>query len=330
MCEAFPGRLKIWIGRALSRDCSSCMRYPSQNASKRSHTVLSFWPDPEECDSFLTGTPTAAAVTSAATSGTVRKSVDTSTSATSAASRTTDVESVFQEIKDRNARVGVISDIHFDIRPAFDSARLPSLIDSFVLGYISLRRYLDRLGRAAEEKGAEVSHDDVRNLQRGIVPTGVELRPVHDIGVVALGERPDGLEIMREHRDTDASLAHDRLGPGMTLAVVVAHRCGGSVGQPIERYLGENLLHRHQAGSVAEVLEQLVVRQLTDRRIRQRSGNCLRARTVHLVVAAHRLEPTQKLQSRVLLGPESLHLTWIARRERKQLEHVCTQEARRI
>src|SRR5215208_6240621 len=108
----------------------------------------------------------AAAVTSAATSGTVRKSVDTSTSATSAASRTTDVESVFQEIKDRNARVGVISDIHFDIRPAFDSARLPSLIDSFVLGYISLRLYLDRLGRAAEEKGAEVSHDDVRNLQR--------------------------------------------------------------------------------------------------------------------------------------------------------------------
>jgi predicted DNA-binding transcriptional regulator YafY len=43
---------------------------------------------------------------------------------------------------------------------------------------------------------------------------------------------------------------------------VVAHRGGRGVGQPVERDLGQHLLRGHQAGAVAEVLEQLVVGQL--------------------------------------------------------------------
>src|SRR5215217_240876 len=199
-----------------------------------------------------------------------------------------------------------------------------------IAGYISLRLYLDRPGRAAEEKGAEVSHDDVRNLQRGIVPTGVELRPVHDVGIVALGKRSDGLEVVGKDGDTDASLAYRRLGTRVTFAVVVAHRVRGSVGEPVQRHLREHLLYRHQAGSIAEVLEQLVVCQLTCGRIRQRGGDRLGSSAVHLVVAAHRLKPAEKLQGGVLLWSESLEFTGIPRGEGEQLEHVSAQKAGRI
>jgi HAD superfamily hydrolase (TIGR01549 family) len=46
-----------------------------------------------------------------------------------------DVGAVFQEIKRRDVRIGVISDIHFDIRPAFDRAGLLPLIELFVLSF---------------------------------------------------------------------------------------------------------------------------------------------------------------------------------------------------
>src|SRR5262245_56627546 len=105
----------------------------------------------------------------------------------------------------------------------------------------------------------------------------------------------------------------------MTLAVVIAHCARGGVGQPVERYLGENLLLGHETRTVAEVLKQLVVCQLAHGRIRECGSDRLRASSVHLVVSTHRLEPAEKLQGRVLLGTEFLELARITGRKREEL-----------
>src|SRR4029450_5496749 len=72
---------------------------------------------------------------------------------------------------------------------------------------------------AVDEECAEVTYDEIWDLEGGVMATGVELRPVHDVAVVALGERPDGLEVVGEHRDTDASVTDCRLGSGGAVAV---------------------------------------------------------------------------------------------------------------
>ena len=52
------------------------------------------------------------------------------------------------------------------------------------------------------EEGPQVGDDELRDLEGGVVTAVVELRPVHDVGVVALGQRPDRLEVVGEDRDS--------------------------------------------------------------------------------------------------------------------------------
>src|SRR4029453_12222929 len=120
-----------------------------------------------------------------------------------------------------------------------------------------------RSGRSGTEEGAEVADYQLRDFKGGIVAAGVELRPIHDVGVVTLGEWPDRLEVVGEHGHTDPPVAHGRSRAGVTFAVVVARRSARGIGEPVQRDLGEDLIDRHQTGPVAEVLEQLVVGKLT-------------------------------------------------------------------
>jgi HAD superfamily hydrolase (TIGR01509 family) len=46
-----------------------------------------------------------------------------------------DAGSALASIKDRGVKIAVISDIHFDLRPAFEQAGLSELIDVFVLSF---------------------------------------------------------------------------------------------------------------------------------------------------------------------------------------------------
>src|SRR4051794_3923954 len=94
--------------------------------------------------------------------------------------------------------------------------------------------------------------------------TGRELAPVRDVAVVPLGEGPDGLEVVGKHSDTRWGRVDRGLYPRMRLGVVVATGGRLGVGEPVQRDLGENLLAGHEAGPVAERVEQLAPRQLTD------------------------------------------------------------------
>lgn len=46
-----------------------------------------------------------------------------------------DVAPTLTTLKERGLRVGVLSDIHLDVRPAFEAAGLSSLVDSFTLSF---------------------------------------------------------------------------------------------------------------------------------------------------------------------------------------------------
>ena len=69
---------------------------------------------------------------------------------------------------------------------------------------------LPGLTRLTEEH-PQVADDQLGHLERGEVAAPVELRPVHDVVVVALGQRPDGLEVVLEHRDAGPAVADLRL-----------------------------------------------------------------------------------------------------------------------
>ncbi|RCK68654.1 HAD family hydrolase [Desertihabitans brevis] len=47
----------------------------------------------------------------------------------------TDVAETFKKLKDRGKRIAVLSDLHFDLRPAFFEAGLGTMVDAFVLSF---------------------------------------------------------------------------------------------------------------------------------------------------------------------------------------------------
>mgnify|MGYP006164331197 CR=1 FL=1 len=72
-------------------------------------------------------------------------------------------------------------------------------------------------GRASAqlaEEGPDVVEQQVGGFHGGEVAAAVELRPVHQVVVIALGEAPDGLEVVGEDGDAGARLAHAGLGLG--------------------------------------------------------------------------------------------------------------------
>lgn len=83
----------------------------------------------------------------------------------------TDVAATVAGLAERGCKICVLSDIHFDIRPAFAAQGLEPLIDSFVLSYEQgvqkpdpaiFRAALEQLGTGAEETlmlGDRPSHD---------------------------------------------------------------------------------------------------------------------------------------------------------------------------
>lgn len=56
------------------------------------------------------------------------------------------------------------------------------------------------------EEGPQVGDHVLGHFERGEVPTGGVSGPVVDVRVVALGQRPDGLEVVLEDRDPDPAL----------------------------------------------------------------------------------------------------------------------------
>ena len=117
----------------------------------------------------------------------------------------------------------------------------------------------------SREEQPDVVGDDLGQLERREVAAPVELAPVHDAAVVPLGEHPDGLEVVREHRHPGRSRIDRRFGPGVRLLVVVSPRRGRSVREPVQRNLGQDLVPRHEARPVPERVEQLAPGQLPDR-----------------------------------------------------------------
>lgn len=82
-----------------------------------------------------------------------------------------DVAQTFEALAEHGCRVAVLSDIHFDLRPAFTSAGLADFVTEFVLSFehgaqkpdpAIFRRVLDRLGTSPPETlmvGDRASHD---------------------------------------------------------------------------------------------------------------------------------------------------------------------------
>ena len=121
-----------------------------------------------------------------------------------------------------------------------------------------------------------------------------------------------------------------RLDARVRLLEVVARGRRHGVGEPVERDLGEDLLLGDQARPVAEGVEQLVVGELADRGVGEPDGDRLRARAVHLVVAADRLEPLHVLEPGVVRRLEALELGRVARREAEQVQDVQAEEPGRV
>src|SRR5258705_11319363 len=71
------------------------------------------------------------------------------------------------------------------------------------------------------EELPDVAGHLVRDLERGEVAALLELAPVHDVAVVALGQRPDRLEVVGEDRDPGWRRIDRRLGTSVRLLVVV-------------------------------------------------------------------------------------------------------------
>ena len=67
-------------------------------------------------------------------------------------------------------------------------------------------------GRSGEER-SDVGGEDVGDLHGRVVAAAVEVAPVHDVRVVALGERLDRPEVVGEDRDPGARRADLRLVP---------------------------------------------------------------------------------------------------------------------
>ena len=88
------------------------------------------------------------------------------------------------------------------------------LIDRIVTGAVDeLRRAAGYAVTWLTEEHPQVADDQLGHLERGVVAASVELRPVHDVVVVALGQRPDRLEVVLEDRDAGPAVADLRLAP---------------------------------------------------------------------------------------------------------------------
>ena len=90
-----------------------------------------------------------------------------------------DVVDTFTSLRERGVRIAVVSDIHVDLRPAFDAAGLTQLVDVFTLSFEQtvqkpdprmFTRALDALGVAPHEAlmVGDRSHPDGAAVESGI------------------------------------------------------------------------------------------------------------------------------------------------------------------
>lgn len=116
-----------------------------------------------------------------------------------------DVAETLVELRLRGMRVAVVSDIHFDLRPAFDAAGLLQYVDTFTLSFeqgvqkpnpVMFSRTLDALGVAPAEAlmVGDRSRPDGAAVEQGI--TTLLLPPLRGVSerrldkVLALCDRP--------------------------------------------------------------------------------------------------------------------------------------------
>ncbi|PWV78461.1 Haloacid dehalogenase superfamily, subfamily IA, variant 2 with 3rd motif like haloacid dehalogenase/haloacid dehalogenase superfamily, subfamily IA, variant 3 with third motif having DD or ED/haloacid dehalogenase superfamily, subfamily IA, variant 1 with third motif having Dx(3-4)D or Dx(3-4)E [Prauserella marina] len=114
-----------------------------------------------------------------------------------------DAEAALKELADRGVRVGVLSNIAFDIRPAFREHGLDAYVDEFVLSFevgaikpdpAIFRLLLDRLGIAAENA---LMVGDSAEADGGAKELGSAFALVEPLPT---GEREEGLlTALREH-----------------------------------------------------------------------------------------------------------------------------------
>jgi HAD superfamily hydrolase (TIGR01509 family) len=114
-----------------------------------------------------------------------------------------DAEAVFKELSGKGLKVGVLSNIAFDIRPAFAAHGLAGYVDEFVLSFevgamkpdpVIFRTLLDRLGVAPEEA---LMVGDSEEADGGAKALGCQFALVAPLPTV---ERTDGLlTALREH-----------------------------------------------------------------------------------------------------------------------------------
>jgi FMN phosphatase YigB (HAD superfamily) len=101
-----------------------------------------------------------------------------------------DVPETLEALRARGIRLAVISDIHVDLRPAFEAAGLGGLVDAFTLSFeqgvqkpdpLMFTRTLDELGVAAEDAlmVGDRSRPDGAAVESGI--TTLLLPPLRDV-----------------------------------------------------------------------------------------------------------------------------------------------------
>src|SRR5215203_6829538 len=119
------------------------------------------------------------------------------------------------------------------------------------------------------EEGTDVARDEGGDLEGGEVAALLEPAPVHDVGVVALGEDPDRLEVVGEdgdpgRRGVDAGLGARGIR-SRVLEVAAAHARSG-VREPVDADFHEDRVEGYERGAVAERVEELAVGEEPDGR----------------------------------------------------------------
>ena len=102
-----------------------------------------------------------------------------------------DVPKTLEAVRERGAKVAVVSDVHFDVRPAFDAAGLGDLVDVFTLSFeqgvqkpnpLMFQRTLDALGLDPDDAimVGDRSRPDGAAIESGI--TTLLLPPLRTVG----------------------------------------------------------------------------------------------------------------------------------------------------
>jgi hypothetical protein len=149
------------------------------------------------------------------------------------------------------------------VQPRRKPGRPDEIVPNFYIRSAAATRLRKEL-----EKLTDIANQQIGLFQGGEVAALFELAPVHDVFVVAVGEAPNGKEVVGEHRnahrETGRLLLSPRSGVGVLIVELPSRSCG--FGQPIEHDIRKNLVAGQGVDRVAAVGDEVEVpRQLANR-----------------------------------------------------------------